>query len=1575
MFMTSHPVGSDPGWGSDVPSLWPCYSCCRDFWTPAEGTFGPECLGVVGQVPLWITTLVVVLRYVFGPLRGLLLPQWLRTFAAESPAQGNDEETGDPSAANLKTWTPWTMCLVLLSVTAVNVGAMGALVWPGRGQQYLMPVIPSIVSALIIAIERPRTTSGAVLVIQSSLLFFQSAILIIVPNAAGNDWQRGIAWTSGILMPVASLVILLNMPMRDPLLDSTEIGKPFDKPTSAVRSPEDIITLWQWMTVSWMGPLIALGYKRQLHDEDVYQLSLEFQHDRLHRLFRELQGSVIRRLINANGFDLFIMSSLSVLEMLMQLAVPLLLRELLQALTATPRSARTALIIAGAQLFCRLVSTQSSTFNIWFCRRAYERSRGEMITMIYEKTLRRKAFTFAHSPSGTSTQVETAADTSEPAQLRSPSVADDSTATTLTDDESEINHEADDPAADKPRYQRIASWLRQGYQTIRHQVTSPPTKADSPASTGKILSLMRSDVYNVAQRFWEFPSLITMPLKLILSTVLVCRMLGPAALIGTVLLFLGMIGNSFLMNMQILIEQERRGVTDSKLQRTSQFVESIRHLRWYNWQDSWLDQIMDSRRTELWLGVRSNLLSLVIKTLNSLTSSMFPVVAFGAFICVSGQAMSVDVVFPALDLFATLQSSLRELPQLLTVLISARVSMQRIESFMKEPDKESSEGKEDEEEPVAAEPPGKLEIELQDASFSWPNCQNIVLNDVNMVCGPGLTVVCGRVGIGKTALLQAILGELDQHGGKKTVPRETIGYCSQSPWLESMSIRQNILFASGYDKARFERVIDACCLRDDLNTFRFKDLTLIGENGVGLSGGQRARVALARALYSQARTLLLDDPIAALDHQTASSIVRNLFADKNSALTAGRLVIFVTHRVGIVARYADQVLEVSNGGYVTTMDAAKLENHKEDEPEHTAADVDTAVTTEVGNDYTEVVADKFIQDEHRVKGNVLASVYWQYVKAGRLSWWTVLILTFVLFRGASVAYFWFLKEWGDRYKNKQADPNMVSVYAMGFGGDVRDLQDATASQLVFEKPLGLPDTSTNGGWIDLGRYLPSPDDNVGPWLLWFAVLSLVQVVTMALSDATLVVIVYKAGKTMFEEGIRRVSNATFRFYDVTPVGRLMNRLTSDMGAVDGQIASQLMDVAFYVVAWLSSVAVIASATPLFLLLSVGIASMFYFVFDYFIPTSQSLRRLEMVSLSPLMSNFGTLIEGLTTVRAFRGEPHFQNRNILTTDAFQRMDHIYWSLQAWLQYRFDILSALTSFALTLTAVTSGLSSGTVAFVLAAASNFVLSTHTLCRKYGELQMQFVSVERVVELMEVEQEPLGSIKPPAAWPSYGEDITFDHVTLCYAPDLDPVLTDICLKIPGGSNVAVTGRTGSGKSTLALSLLGTLHPDPNSGGAIRIGAVDLATVDKHALRRNITFVAQDPVLFPGTLSDNLDPLGERDEAERAEVLARVFQDGEFTLDSSVDAGGRNMSQGQRQLVGLARAILRRSPVVIMDEATASIDAQTAQYIQQLLREELRYSTVLTIAHRAEAVRGASYEIVLDAGKILRAGPLNSRQ
>ncbi|KAI1114358.1 ABC transporter [Nemania sp. NC0429] len=1421
-------------------------------------------------------------------------PQWARPFAAEEP----------PYGGQARRWTIWTAFLLVLSVLGLISASLAAFS-PSFDRLRLLDTVPWVAGLFIIIIDLPKKTPKTLLALYVASLVCGLVTLTTNLNKAHEVHILSVA---ALGVALAALLVILAMPMRDPALGSAGIAGDNYFPTSRLRSPEDNLSLWQFMTVSWLSPLISRGYKRELNDEDVWFLPYEFQHKHLHMLFRELEGPVWVRLLLANGLDLFIISALGIVEAAANLSAPLLLQSLLISIEKGREYQTESILWALAMLVLRLVGAQSGVFSLWFGRRAYERSRGEMITMVYAKTLARKS-----SGQQMENEIEHGENDNE---------YDNGDVGIDVDEETPLLGRQDKTS----RFRRLLKFV--GFhkaKSFKKTKRPPQQQQQQPATMGKILNLMKSDVYEVAQRFWDFAGLITTPLQLTLSLVFLWQLLGWSCLLGLAWFVLLQLFNAGLIRRLYLNEKLRRTASDVRINATSQFITAIRPLRWYDWQYKWLDTIMESRATELHLRVVTGLWSIAISGTNLSGSTLFPVFTFFAYTFVAKQPLTVDVAFPALQLFTMLETSLKEIPNLVTVLLNAYVSLDRIETFMAEPDKQENDADD-----------ATSHIEFRDATFKWPTNHKPVLKDLNLHFTTGLSVICGRVGTGKTALLQAILGELDKVSGGCILPNEMVGYCAQSPWLQNMSIRDNILFNFPYDPVRYKKVVDACALTTDLASFAHGDLTDIGENGIGLSGGQKARVALARAVYSNSRILLLDDPLAALDHGTAESIVRKLL---QGPLVEGRTIILATHRVDLCAHLADQFVEIDNGrARVLDTDEISQEinilamEHQALDP----AQEGNVHTAGVGQDDA-AIPDKFIDDEHRASGGVVARIYWIYIKAGKLRWWVVVIAFFSAFRFARIFNAWFLKAWGEGYPS--VEELALTTWKLGNG--------------IFDS-------------------FPSPNDDLTPWLVCYAALGVAMTLLYTLTQCGLLLILYLAAKDLFGRVLRQVSCATFRFYDTTPVGRLMNRLTADIGMLDGGMIAPLQDVTFWSINWVTSMIVIASITPTFLAFAVAMTLWFMYIFNLFIPTSQSLRRLEMVSLSPLMSNFGILLEGLATIRAFRGQTHFQNKNIVITDAFQKMDHFYWSLQAWLQYRFDAISAISTFSLVLLSLYQRLSPGLTAFVLATASQFVDATHGICRAYGKLQMDFVSVERVVELLDLEEEPVGCLSPPASWPSYSDDITFDEVTLKYAPHLEPSLRDVSFVIPGGATCAVLGRTGSGKSTLALALLATVHPER---GRIRVGAVDIAQVDVHAWRQRISFVAQDPVLFPGTLRDNLDPLRLHGDAECEATLRRVLGPGSgWALASRVDDGGKNLSQGQRQLVGIGRAVLRRSPVIILDEATASIDKETALAIQDVLRDELARSTVITIAHRLEAVRDADYFIRLDAGRVVEAGPAASR-
>lgn len=1315
------------------------------------------------------------------------------------------------------------------------------------------------VSALTIALRRPRVAPSGMLVFFISLSVVEGLILAASSDDTGME---SIARQLSISAALLSTVVILSMPLRDPSLPETGISRVGQKPSDEFRSPEDKIQLWQFLTVSWLSPLISIGRKRTINESDVWLLAFEFQHKRLHEQFRRLKGSLLRRLLDANGIDVCIVALLAILQMTCDFATPVLLQQLLKAME-DPLMRDIAMAYAAMMLFVRLVYSQSQVLNLWYGRRCYERSRGEMIMMVYEKALSRK--------------------------------------------------------------------------NIFGQKVHASNQEKDSASMGKIFNLLRGDVYEVAQRFWEIDSLVDKPLGLIIAVALVWKLFGPSCLLGVLTVLAAQVVNALITKMLLRWERRRRVATDARLQISSQFIEALRHLRWYGWQDHWLKQVMDSRHRELKLRVATSLWNISLRFVNAFASGVFPVVALYAYTVLAGHSLSIDIIFPALQLFTMLETRLREIPTLITTLINASIAMGRIEDFMAEPDKEVN----------ACDSSELPWIQLEACSFAWPGQLSPVLKDVSISILPGLNVVFGQVGAGKTALLQALLGELDKLKGIAHLPNEVVGYCAQTPWLQSMSIRENILFSFPYDEQRYKRVLDACCLVPDLANFKHGDLSFIGENGIGLSGGQKARVALARALYSPARILFLDDPLSALDHNTAEQVVRKCFT---GSLMHGRTVVLVTHRTGLVQSIADQLIEITHGHvHVRDKQAPTTVALPNDDESPTECEMES-------DDVSAVVPHKFIEEEHRAEWGVQARVYWAYIRAGNLKWWGALVAVLAIYRSTAVGQAWFLKELGEAYKSFVVifQQGHDVLYQFFVGWSTRTPFSAYDAVTGIKNPLD---------------NLPAPTDDVRPWLWIFFGLAAFQALTLLAAQILMLVIIYCAGKTLFREIMERVCHATFRFFDVTPLGRLMNRLTSDIGVVDGNISDQFQLIAFQAITWVSSILVIASVTPTFLVFTAILTSCFIYVFSRFLPLSQSLRRLEMVSLSPLLSNFGELLHGLTTVRAFRAEARFQDRVIAVVDKFQGMDHFYWSLQSWLMYRFEVLSGLATFCLTALAVYTDLSPGLSAFVLIAANNFVTSTHALCKQYGQLQMDFVSVERVDELRHIETEPAGTVDPPASWPRLGSEVVFEDVTIRYAPHLDPSLHHVNLKIPGGIMTAVIGRTGSGKSTMALSLLGVIVPE---AGRILIDGIDIATINRQALRTRITFVAQDPILFPGSIRRNLDPVNEYTDEECAEILQRLCHRHGWTLDTHVEAGGRNLSQGQRQLLGLARAVLRRSPIVILDEATASIDPETAMEIQRIIREELRHSTVLTIAHRLEAIREAGYFVVLESGKVASTGAIS---
>lgn len=563
---------------------------------------------------------------------------------------------------------------------------------------------------------------------------------------------------------------------------------------------------------------------------------------------------------------------------------------------------------------------------------------------------------------------------------------------------------------------------------------------------------------------------------------------------------------------------------------------------------------MEVRQKELRLRLVLIFIQTTLAFIMALGSGAFPAVAFYALTVLVGRPLTVDLIFPAMELFNMLERYLQAIPGLITTWLNAYVAIGRIEKFMGEPEKEKE----------PRNPGDQSTLQLNHVSFAWPGLEEDVLHDLTLAFPPGITVIYGEVASGKTALLAALLGELDKTAGGFVRPNEVVGYCQQTPWLQSMSIRDNIIFSYPYDALRYRKVLAACALVPDMAQFKNGDLTNIGENGVGLSGGQKARVALARAVYSDAKVVMLDDPLSALDHDTARFIVRELL---EGPLMQGRTVLLVTHRTDLLHGRARQWIEMDHGR------AIAHEPNQEDELRlQRSSTVETEPEQHDGNDQAKdkedaATPDKFIEDEHRASGAVKLMVYWRYIKAGTLTWWSLSLLVMALYHVCNVGKTYFLKSWAEGY--------------------------------------------TTGNKSGLFDWLPPPGENVVPWLQFFFGFVVALAVLFWWTNLIMYGVGYHAAKAIFHEAVDRIARATFRYYDITPVGRLMNRITSDMGTVDGHLSFQVAIVAWIMTGWLSSIIVIMSSTPTFMVFGVALCCGYAYYFTRFLPTSQALRRLEV----------------------------------------------------------------------------------------------------------------------------------------------------------------------------------------------------------------------------------------------------------------------------------------------------------------------------------------------------------------------------
>ncbi|KAJ3296180.1 hypothetical protein HK104_001918 [Borealophlyctis nickersoniae] len=773
----------------------------------------------------------------------------------------------------------------------------------------------------------------------------------------------------------------------------------------------------------------------------------------------------------------------------------------------------------------------------------------------------------------------------------------------------------------------------------------------------------------------------------------------------------------------------------------------------------------------------------------------------------------------------------------------------------------------------------------------------------------------------------------------------SLGYCPQQAWIQNASLKENVVFWQPFERERYLMALRDCALEQDLKQLPDGDRTMIGERGINLSGGQKQRVNLARVVYFNSDIVLLDDPLSAVDAHVGRYLFENCILgalkDKTRILVTHQLHflpkvdIVVVMKDGEVAEfgtYAElmasqgefSVLMRSHGG-VDESSASETESAMETDDEIAAAGVAKAKQDKVNLDRLgqalskESKARTLMSVEERATGSVDIRVWLSYMRAaGNTTFIMGLLIMLILLQAARIGNDMWLVQWTNKRIPNFPDSGYIGVYfAWGI------------SQSLVTYCFGV----------------------------FFAFAST------------------RAGRVLHKASITRVLRAPVYFFDTTPLGRIINRFSKDQDSMDTQLSDAFRMFSTTLAGTLATFVLIIYATPLFAAPLAPVLVLYYFAQKIYRAVSRELKRLDSLSRSPLYAHVGETLTGLPTIRAYREQNRFVKQNDAMIDTNNAPYYLLFTAQRWMGIRLETLGGLlVFFAATfgiLNRTSETLSTALLGLSMSYALEVTQTINWCIRQFTDTEVAMNSVERIEHYaykIDVEADAIvPSNRPPPGWPQTGE-IEVKDLEMKYAPDLPTVLKGVSFNVRDKEKIGVVGRTGSGKSSLMTALFRLTEP---TAGSITISGLSTTSIGLRDLRSALAIIPQDPVLFSGSFRTNLDPFSEHTDDELWDALGRANLKGKVVgekegLEASVTEGGENLSVGQRQLLCLARAMLKKPRIIILDEATANIDYETDAIIQRSLREDFADATILTIAHRLNTIIDYDRVMVLDAGVIV---------
>uniref|UniRef100_A0A8C7RXJ9 ATP-binding cassette, sub-family C (CFTR/MRP), member 9 n=1 Tax=Oncorhynchus mykiss TaxID=8022 RepID=A0A8C7RXJ9_ONCMY len=1118
---------------------------------------------------------------------------------------------------------------------------------------------------------------------------------------------------------------------------------------------------------------------------------------------------------------------------------------------------------------------------------------------------------------------------------------------------------------------------------------------------GQINNLVAIETNQLMWFLFLCPNLWAMPVQIVMGVILLYYLLGTSALIGASVIVL-------LAPVQYLIATKLADTQKStldqsteRLKKTTEILKGIKLLKLYAWENIFCDSVEDTRGKEL-----TSLRTFALYTSMSIfMNAAIPIAAvlvtFVSHALINKSKPSSSEAFAALALFHILVTPLFLLSTVVRFAVKAMVSVQKLGEFLqsdeigddswrngdmsvsleackKHPGTTKAINRKqpllyqmDNYEQPARRPlrPNETEdvaVKVNGGFFTWGSNLS-TLSDINICIPTGqLTMIVGQVGCGKSSLLLAMLGEMQTLSGKvywsncfetdgsfeetRSKNRYSVGYATQKSWLLNATVEDNITFGSPFNKQRYKTVIDACSLQPDVDLLPFGDQTEIGERGINLSGGQRQRICVARALYQNTNIVFLDDPFSALDihlsdHLMQEGILKFLQDDK-------RTVVLVTHKLQYLI-HADWIIAMKDGSVLREGTLKDIQTHDVELYEHwktlmNRQDQELEKDTEIDNCQTalerktlrrafysreaknQVDDDEEEEEEEEEEDDNMSTttsrrskipwrVCWQYLSSGGFLMVFLMVFSKLLKHSVMVAIDYWLAEWT----------------ANGDG------------------PAGLPDS----------YYVPV-----------FIILCGAGIALCLITSLTVEFLGLSAATNLHHNLLNKIIHAPIRFFDVTPLGQILNRFSADTNIIDQHIPPTLESLTRSTLLCLSAIGVIAFVTPSFLIALIPLAVSFYFIQKYFRVASKDLQDLDDSTQLPLLCHFSETAEGLTTIRAFRHESRFKQKMLELTDTNNTAYLFLSAANRWLEVRTDYLGAvivLTAAVASIWSSGKNLPSSMVGLGLTYALTVTNYLNWVVRNLADLEVQMAAVKKVNSFLSTESEnyegSMDTTQVPEDWPQHGE-IKIQDLCVRYDPLLKPVLKHVNAYINPGQKVGICGRTGSGKSSLSLAFFNMVDVFE---GRIIIDGIDICKLPLQTLRSRLSIILQDPVLFSGSIRFNLDPertctddrLWEALEIAQLKNMVKALSGG---LDAVVTEGGENFSVGQRQLFCLARAFVRKSSILIMDEATASIDMATENVLQKVVMTAFADRTVVTIAHLVSSILEAEQVLVFSAGQLV---------